>query len=125
MKLTKWLESNDAYKLLDSGKANGGTWCAGGCAILAFAINKHLGYPVYVLYDDNKKQIEHFVVKSKEGTYIDCDGKHNDIIGDFIEREYYDGDLSIMEYDDTMDAGEIPIDHNTIDKLVEVLKSKN
>jgi len=43
------IDSDAAYEILDS--VTDGTWCAGGCAILAFALNIAYGFPVYVIYN--------------------------------------------------------------------------
>ena len=124
--LKKILDSDAAYKILDSSRAQGTMWTQGGCAILAFAMNKAYGYPVYVIYDNGLKQADHFVVKSEDGKYIDYRGKHTDLIGDYKEDEMlWDKDLVILPYKNGMNISDIVIDDNASQKLADLIQGKN
>ncbi len=117
------LTSEIAYDILDSSNANGGTWCAGGCAILAFALNITYGFPVYVIYNKTLNQIEHFGVKTPDNTYIDCNGEQREWIRNFKRREFYmhpEYELIILPYDNNLNNKHIPIDMSASKKLVEL-----
>ena len=47
--IKKIIRSNDAFEILDNSNCAGSDWGAGGCAILAQALNKLKGYPLYVM----------------------------------------------------------------------------
>lgn len=121
--LKKILDSNQAYALLDSTKAGGSTWAAGGCAILAFALNKAYGYPVYVLYDENLKQADHFVVKTSRDTFIDYDGEQKNIVSNFVKREGIKNKLVLMPYGPGINTPGIVFDDKASEKLAQMIKS--
>lgn len=122
--LKKILSSDEAYKILDSSEKDLTSWCAGGCAILAFALNKIYNYPVYVIYNTDTDKVEHFIVKNDKGRFVDCDGEHINMLKDFKKREIVKGGLQIIKYVTGMDIGDIVIDEKTINTLVKYLKSK-
>jgi hypothetical protein len=122
--LKKILNSNEAYEILDNSKAGESTWCAGGCAILAFALNIVYGYPIYVIYDYDWKQIDHFIVKTPNNTYIDCDGEQKDIVSNFRKKEHYerpDVKLGILPYTQNLKNNGVPIDMEASQKLADLI----
>jgi hypothetical protein len=120
--LKKTLDSDEAYAILDSTAATGTMWTQGACAILAFALNKAYGYPVYVIYDNDLKQADHFVVKTPQGTYIDYRGEQKDIVSKFKEDEMlWDKDLSLVPYEKSMNISDIVIDDNASQKLANLI----
>lgn len=121
-KLQTILNSDEAYTILDQSPADGSTWCAGGCAILAFALNKIYNYPIYVIYNVDKKVVDHFVVKTNDNKFIDCDGSHIDIIKAFRDRELVSGKLEIKPYKTDMNIADIVIDSSATNKLIRLIK---
>lgn len=74
--LRRLINSKQAYAILDS--TVGGTWLEGGCALLALALSQ-LGFGVLtVLIGRNRgqseSQVQHWLVKTSQGTYLDGDG---------------------------------------------------
>jgi RNA:NAD 2'-phosphotransferase (TPT1/KptA family)/8-oxo-dGTP pyrophosphatase MutT (NUDIX family) len=67
----KFCASNESYAILDSSRASGGTWSAGGCYILAEAVQKEFGGELYAVVAD--EAVQHIVVKYG-GLFIDADG---------------------------------------------------
>lgn len=123
--IKKILNSREAYLILDNSNAGESTWCAGGCAILAFALNMVYNYPIYIIYDYDKKQIDHFVVKTPRDTFIDCDGEQKNIVNNFRKKEHFMNPgvkLGLLPYDDSMNTS-IPIDMDASQKLAELIKS--
>ena len=119
------IDSDAAYEILDNTKANGSTWCAGGCAILAYAINIAYGFPIYVIYNYDYKQIEHFGVKLPNGSYVDCDGMQYDWLRNFKRKEFYMRPkikLGILPYDNNLNKSDIIIDINASQKLANLFK---
>lgn len=124
------LNSDAAYQILDNSNAGESTWCAGGCAILAYALKMVYGYPIYVIYDYNYNRTQHFIVQTPRGTYIDCDGEQNDILRNFIRKEYFEekfkgikSNLKILPYTEDLKNDSIPIDMNASRKLAELIKN--
>ena len=124
------LNSDAAYQILDNSSAGESTWCAGGCAILAYALKMVYGYPIYVIYDYNYNRTQHFIVQTPRGTYIDCDGEQNDILRNFIRKEYFEekfkgikSNLKILPYTEDLKNDSIPIDMNASRKLAELIKN--
>ena len=124
------LNSDAAYQILDNSSAGESTWCAGGCAILAYALKMVYGYPIYVIYDYNYKRTQHFIVQTPRGTYIDCDGEQKDILRNFIRKEYFEEkfkgvkpNLKILPYTEDLKNDSIPIDMNASQKLAELIKN--
>src|SRR3990172_3761107 len=119
------LDSDEAYLILDSSKATGTMWTQGGCAILAFALSKVYGYPVYVIYDNGFNQADHFVVKTPRNTFVDYRGETKDIINKFKEDEMlWKKDFSLVPYKTGMNMSDIVIDEKASDKLAELIKNK-
>ena len=124
------LDSDIAYEILDRSKATGGTWSAGGCAILAFALNKLFGYEIYVIYNLDKDNTEHFMVMNKESPsyFVDYYGKHQwdkEYTMDYKRDEMIEGDLVVKKWNSSIKSDGIPIDHSAISELVELFKSEN
>lgn len=123
--LKKILNSDGAYAILDDSPANGGTWCAGGCAILAHALNMLYGYEVYVIYDHDYHQVDHFIVKTPKGTYMDCDGEQLDILRNFKRKEMFQrpqARLEIMPYKEGLKITGIPVDMQASRELADYIK---
>jgi len=120
------LNSNEIYEILDGCDVTyGSTPCAGGCAIIAFALSKYFNYPIYVLYNEDKGVVEHFVVKTDNDIYIDCDGEQDDIISAFKKRENIDANIKLLPYKKDMNIGDIVIDEEAIDNMVNYFKGIN
>lgn len=118
------LNSDEVYKILDNNdKTYGLTPCAGGCAVIAFALSKYYNYPVYVLYNNDKDVVDHFVIKTNENTYIDCEGEHDDIIKSFKIRENINDDIVLLPYDKKINIGDIIINDDVINKLFKHFKN--
>jgi len=119
------LNTDTAYAILDSTEANGSTWCAGGCAILAYALNIAYDYPIYVIYNYTDNQIEHFGVKTPNNTFIDCDGEQREWIRNFQRKEFYTKPtkiLKIIQYFKDMKTPDIVIDMEASKKLAVLFK---
>lgn len=119
------LDTDAAYEILDSTEADGSTWCAGGCAILAYALNIAYGYPIYVIYDYDYKQIDHFGVRTPNGAYIDCDGLQHDWLKNFKRKELYqtpNKKIGILPYSKDLRMTDIVIDMEASKKLAELFK---
>jgi hypothetical protein len=124
--LKKILASREAYEILDNSKAGECTWCAGGCAILAHALNMLYGYPVYVVYNLDLGQADHFLVTTPQGTFIDCDGEQTDLLRNFRRKEFFDRPgtrLKIMPYNDSLKNAGIPVDMEASRKLAMLIKN--
>jgi len=116
------LDSDQAYEILD--KYAGGTWTAGGCAILATALAKIHNAPIWVIFNQKKNVVEHFVVKIGRHKFMDYDGIHNNIIKDFRENEMvYDDPLVLMPYTKRMPISDI-IMNNQAAKEVMIMIEK-
>jgi len=121
------LDTDAAFEILDSTKAEGSTWCAGGCAILAYALNIAFGFPVYVIYNVTVGQTEHFGVRAPNGTYIDCDGQNADWIRNFRRKDFYlhpEMKLQIrpLYHPEDQNIEDIVIDMEASKKLAELFK---
>jgi tRNA nucleotidyltransferase/poly(A) polymerase len=122
--LKKILDSDEAYKILDSSPASGTMWTQGGCAILAFALNKAFGYPVYAIYDKDLKQADHFVVKTPNNTYLDYRGESKNIVKKFKDDEMlWDKNLVLVPYNSSMNVSDIVIDEKASSKLADLIKN--
>lgn len=123
--IRKIIDSEEAYAILDSTKANGSTWCAGGCAILAHTLNIVYGLPVYIIYNHTLNHTEHFGVKTPNNTYVDCDGEQREWLRNFKKREFYmhpEHKLSIMQYTNGVNISDIIIDMDASQKLAKLFK---
>ena len=99
-------------------------WTQGGCAILAFALNKAYGYPVYVIYDKDLNQADHFVVKTPRNTFLDYRGESKDIVNKFKEDEMlWKKDLSLIPYEPGMNISDIVIDDKASQQLAELINN--
>lgn len=117
------LNSDEAYAILDDSPASGTMWTEGGCAILAFALNKAYGYPVYVIYDKTFDQVDHFVAKTPEGLFVDYYGPQKYILRNFKQREMLqDREMVLKPYEKGMNISDIVIDDKASTKLAELIK---
>ena len=119
------LDNDAAYAILDNTEAGGSTWCAGGCAILAYALNIAFGLPIYVIYDYDLKQIDHFGVKTKNNTFIDCDGEQREWLRNFKRKELYmhpNKKIGILPYTQNLHNLDIVIDMKASKKLAALFK---
>jgi hypothetical protein len=122
------LDSDAAYDILDNSEAEGSTWTSGGCAILAFALNRYFGYQVYVIYNLDKDNSEHFIVRDNNNNFIDYDGKHSDekeMIERFKDLENIKGRLKVDKWNSRINSKGIPIDQKAINKLVDLFNVNN
>jgi len=122
------LDTDKAYAILDSSKAEGNTWCAGGCAILAYALNIAYGYPIYVIYNHDDKQVEHFGVRTPNNTFIDCDGEQREWLKNFRRKDFYlnpEKKLSVLPlyHPEDLNLTDIVIDMEASQQLAELIKS--
>jgi len=119
------VNSDEAYAILDSTSAGGSTWCEGGCAILAYALNIAYGYPVFVIYNSTDGQVEHFGVKTPDNIYIDCDGEQRDWLKNFRRKDFYmhpEKKLQILSYSNDLNISDIVIDMNASKQLAALIK---
>ena len=71
--LKKFVNSDRSYEILDASKAKDSTWLAGGCKILADAIESSVGGDQVVLYRAGNNHIQHYAVRIGD-MYLDGDG---------------------------------------------------
>lgn len=120
------LATNAAYKILDSSDAEGGTWLAGGCAILARALQINFGHGELV-----DVGIGHIVLKAgseRNGwSYIDGYGEHQwSNMCSSMESEVGSKRSCNMKEKPyrPSDHPDIPYDESTSQKLAAFLKGK-
>ena len=121
------LGTQEAYDILESiSGCQDCTWAAGGCAILAYALNIITGYPIYVIYNYHDNQVEHFVVKTPTGTYIDGDGEQRDLLRNFRRRDFWfpEKRLGILPYKKGLNIEDIIVDMEGSKRLAEFIKSQ-
>jgi len=118
------LRTKEAYQILDDSKAPGTTWTSGGCGILALALSEFYSAPIWAVYNTTNKHVEHFVVKVENGNFLDADGEHVNMIGDFMKNEIVHGELTLVPYDKKMNIGDIVMDENAAKRLVELFNKK-
>ena len=120
------INSDAAYAILDNTKGcTDCTWCAGGCAILAYALQIAYGYQIYVIYNHDDKQVEHFMVMTPNNNYIDCDGEQRDIVKNFRRKDFYmhpEKKLQILPYTNDLNITDIIIDMNASKQLASLIK---
>ena len=118
------LNSDEAYAILDASPASGTMWTEGGCAILAFALNKAYGYPVYVIYDNTLGQVDHFVAKAPDGNFVDYYGPQKYILRNFKNREgLQDRKMVLKPYEPGINISDIVIDEKASSELAKLIKS--
>jgi hypothetical protein len=125
VKLKRILARNSSYAILDASPAKGGTWAAGGCHILADALNECFRLPEYVVYNNKLKRAEHFMVLDESrGRFIDADGIQGEqTMLDKIAREKSaPGTLSIRKVSANTRSEGIPHDHKASQTLCQVLR---
>ena len=96
-KLRRLINSKQAYAILDS--TVGGTWLEGGCALLAVALSD-LGYgELFVLVGKSRgstiTQVQHWLVKTPSGMFIDGDGVSSE--RSLLRRWYNDEDIDDIQ----------------------------
>ena len=119
------LDSTEAYDILDRSSASGGTWMQGGCAILAFVMKQLYNYEIYVIFNLDKDNSEHFLAKDSENYYWDYEGKHQidrEYMEEYKSSEMINGNLKLMKWNPQIKSEGIPIDHIAIAELVELIK---
>jgi len=125
--LKKIVRTDAAFDILDSSNCAGSDWGAGGCAILAQALNKLEGYPMVVIYNLDYDAPEHFGVITPSGTILDHDGEHNNSktwLNFFVKNEHpREGALTIRYFTPDMDMNGIKFDSEASDKLAELIKT--
>ena len=121
------VRTDAAFDILDSSNCAGSDWGAGGCAILAQALNRLEGYPMVVIYNLDFEGPEHFGVITPSGTILDHDGEHGGAkswIKFFKENEHpREGALTVKYYTPEMDLNGIKFDSDASDKLAELIKN--
>ncbi len=125
--LKKIVRTDAAFDILDSSNCSGSDWGAGGCAILAQALNKLEGYPMVVIYNYDYEGPEHFGVMTPSGSIIDHDGEHKSSkswIKFFVENEHpREGALSVKYFTTDMNLNGIKFDDKASDRLAELIKN--
>lgn len=125
--IKKIINSDAAFEILDNSNCPGTTWMEGGCAILAQALNKLEGYPMYVIYNKKYKGPEHFGAKTPTGSIIDGRGEHKNEhawLIDFIKNELpREGELIVVPYSKDMNMGGVEFDEQASLKLAELIKN--
>jgi len=124
--LKKIVRTDAAFEILDNSNCAGSDWGSGGCAILAQALNKLEGYPIYVIYNTKFKGAEHFGVKTPSGRFLDHDGEHSSEeawLDFFIENEMpREGDLVVIPFGQGVEMDGIKFDDNAADELAKLIK---
>lgn len=74
-RVARWTETNESYDLLDGNSSTaGGTWTAGGCAVLAGALKVlHPSLKIWGLFDGDGN-LQHVVASTPEGLVLDAEG---------------------------------------------------
>lgn len=80
--LKKLIQSDAAYRILDG--ACGGTWLAGGCALLAVALEQAGAGALWVLVGRSTRnsppQVQHWLVRTPGGLFLDGDGVSSEMM---------------------------------------------
>lgn len=120
------INSDAAYEILDDSNCAGGTWTEGGCAILAQALHMLEGYPMYVIHNEKYNSVEHFGVKTPEGTILDADGEHASEeawLEFFKENEIpRPGELDVRKFNPRINFTGINFDDEAANRLAELIK---
>ncbi len=129
MNIKKILSTKEAYDILDDSNAKYTTWLAGGCKILADALNMVYYSEIYVIYNKKKNVIEHFGVLNDDGNIIDGDGvtkTPKKWLKNFSKNELVElDDLTIKKYipNEHKESG-IQTDVNASKKLADLIKTR-
>ena len=91
---------------------------------MALALSEFYSAPIWAIYNTTNKHVEHFVVKAENGNFLDADGEHTNMIGDFLKNEIVHGELKLVPYDKSLSIGDIVMDENAAKKLVELFNRK-
>lgn len=123
-KLKKVLDTDEAYKILDSTAAAGSTWSSGGCGILAEALSIALRAEIYVIFNQDKGVVEHLGVRLNNGKFLDYDGPQKNWVRNFKNRELLgDYNLKIVKMGPGIKLGDIPMDKKAAIQLAELIKN--
>ena len=125
--IKKIINSEAAYEILDNSNCAGSTWTSGGCAILASALNKLEGYPIYVIFNKNFRSPEHFGVMTPSGSILDADGEHKNSKSwiNFLKNNEIlrPGELVVYPYISGMKLDGVKLDDEASDKLAELIRN--
>jgi hypothetical protein len=130
MQLKKLLDTDEAYAILD--EAVMGTWTAGGCLILAEALKLLTGFNIVCIYNQNRRQVEHYGAGDLKGRIWDGDGVHEnaDAWMEFQKKHenysdsFYYSFEHFYEWDERTAPGTIIRNKEASQKLAEYLKSE-
>lgn len=124
--LKKIVRTDAAFDILDNSSCAGSDWGAGGCAILAQALNKLEGYPMVVIYNTKFKGAEHFGVKTPSGKILDHDGEHpseDAWLKFFKENEIpREGDLVVIPFGQGVEMDGIKFDDKASEELAKLIQ---
>lgn len=125
VRLKKILDSVEAYYILDN-FGGGGTWAAGGCKILADALNKYIDIPIYVVFNTENGIIEHFMVKVND-MLLDYDGIQSatEILNKMKDVEHIEQGISILPYNKKMSSSDIPSSDAAATELIKLFEKNN
>lgn len=127
--IKKIVRSDAAFDILDNSSCAGTDWGAGGCAILAQAINKLEGYPMVVIYNLDYDGPEHFGVMTPDGNIIDHDGTHRNSkawLRFFLENEHpREGALTVKYFTPDMNMNGIKFDDKAATELAELIRQQS
>lgn len=65
------LRSDEMFEIIDQSKAPNTTPMEGACWIVADALSMAINAPVYCIYNEALNHIDHFMVKTGRGVYLD------------------------------------------------------
>ncbi len=123
--LKRLLSRRDAYRILDSTSASGGTWLSGGCGLLAVALQRLL--PDSTLIGVFEGPVLHHVAVRYCGRLVDADGVTSSDYGMTLRwlaqeglREAQIRDISL---EDLRAQSAIPSDENGINAVAGFLRA--
>lgn len=117
-----FVANNESYEILDAN--GGGTWSAGGCYLLAFALHKKFKLPLYALFGSNRPNgmicNQHVVVKSGQ-FFIDADGTQakQSLLRRWSKEEGFSG--IIVPYDPAGDCDPVICSRRNIARVIKML----
>lgn len=125
--LKKIIRTDAAFDILDSSNCAGSDWGAGGCAILASALNKLSGYPMYAIYNVGFDGVEHFGVMTPSGSILDHDGEHRNADTWLLHFKKFEhprsGKLIVVPWGDkVLKLGEVKFDEEASERLADLIR---